>query len=136
MRFSLINKMNPRSKALSLHAPWTDSLFRRWLRVISVKCLFLYLTNETQMLYPCEHTLFITLSLSEGILRRGGGGEKRQEIINSPSSQLTPPSHPEVKGQGGAAREGEPAGVWWPLTSPQRSPPAPSESLSHTSEVF
>lgn len=38
------------------------------------------------MLYPCEHTLFITLSLSEGILRRGGGGEKRQEIINSPSS--------------------------------------------------
>lgn len=49
--------------------------------------------------------LALSLSLSPLILRRRGGGEKRQEIINSPSSWLTPPSHPEFKGQGRAERE-------------------------------
>lgn len=65
-------------------------------------------------------TLFIVHS--EGILR--GGGERRQEIINSSSSWLTPPSHPKVEGQEGAEGEDEPAGVWWPWTSPLRSPQA------------
>lgn len=71
----------------------------------------------SETVLKCLHVLMDVAS--KGIMR---GGEKKQEIINSPSSWLTPPSHPEVEGQVRAEREGEPAGVWWPWASPQRSP--------------
>lgn len=51
-------------------------------------------------------------SLHRAVSGGGGGGEKWQEIINSSSSWLTPPSHPEVKGQEEAEGEDEPVGVW------------------------
>lgn len=46
-----------------------------------------------------------------GILKGWGGGEKRQEIINSSSSWLTPLLALWVTGQERAEGEGEPAGV-------------------------
>lgn len=56
--------------------------------------------------------------------------------MNCFSSWPTPSSHTRAKGQQGAERNGEAAGVLWPWTSPQRSPLTPSFSvlilISHT----
>lgn len=79
------------------------------------------------MIYPCINFALLSERFLRG--RKYGAGEENQEIVNSSSPWSTPPSHTRAKGQQGAERDGEPAGVLWPWSNPQRSPLAPTFSV-------